>query len=572
MLILPRLIAVVAPLLIWRLAAVEMILRPEARDEEIFIVVNNEPTSGRAVLPPTESEFKFRLTETGDVVTFRWSQLEENERRRVQKLYGMEIKDDRKVFGRKISGVRFLLEGRKCVEGLRLPDRDQPGRKAIRTATMPLLLVPERDITSEERIECYESDFYSPMQIYERMLGENPPGKDDAAAHLEFARQAALMGLHLKALDHLEMGRIIDPRTADLYKEMRQQLKTENEREQAMKLYLRMLQSMRGEDFITALKTLESLDRNFPYTEIRSRWDTLRTEIEAGAHTQLCRKIVPLCYRVMRQTIQRKFYQRYKVDDDGNVVPCVPGKQVTTNAGHIFRGTLVSGGGPGNDLKLKTDEMTLTIRGKDIATVQDVDLSIGVAESTLGFEDMKRFICDLKSRDGLKQQMIAHVTRHMEVKESRVAAIFDRRREREGVYADGKMTKSPCYASQQDASYGLGSWLRDGARFVPYHKAAALMREPLQPRDPREKASADHTTVDDPEEWWKLMPVNDRLEILYAIAAEKVFHVTTLHQDECPTCAGEAVLNSEAEEGQTAKETRCPQCHGVGKFFRVSYE
>ncbi len=569
MLISPRLLAV-APLLICRLAAAETVLRPEARDDEIFIVINSEPTSGRAVLPPTESEFKFRLTETGDVVTFRWSQLEDNERRRVMKLYGMEIRDERKVFGKKIRGAKFSLQDRKSVEGLRLPERDQPGQKAIRTATTRLLLIPERDIQSEASIECYESDFFSPTEIYERMLNENPPARDDAAAHLEFARQAALMGLHAKALDHLEMGRIIDPRTADLYKEMRQQLKTENEREQAMKIYLRMLQSMRGGDFLTALKTLESLDRNFPYTEIRSRWDTLRLEIEAGAHTQLCSKIVPLCYRVARQMIQRKFYQRYKVDEDGNVVPCVPGKQVTTNAGHTFRGTVISYNGPGSDMKLKTEETTLTIRGKDIATVQDVDLSVGVAENTLNFEDMKKYICDLTSHDGLKRQMIAHVTRHMETKEERVAAIFEARLKRDAYYADGKMTKTPCFAYSNDASYGLGNWLREGTRFVRYQKPPAAKN--ALAGDPREKAPVDPTTVDDPEEWWKLMPVDERLGILYAIAAEKLFHVTTVHEEECPTCEGHAVMRAEDEDGETVKETRCPQCHGVGKFFRISYE
>src|SRR5436305_1947844 len=56
-------------------------------EEDVDIIIRGLPTKGRVVLPPTETEFKFKLKDTGTIMGFRWSDLEEYERKRVQKLY-----------------------------------------------------------------------------------------------------------------------------------------------------------------------------------------------------------------------------------------------------------------------------------------------------------------------------------------------------------------------------------------------------------------------------------------------------------------------------------------------------
>src|SRR5436190_13185516 len=69
-------------------------------EDDIDIVMHGQPIKGRVVLPPTDKEFKFKMALGGQVIQFRWAELEEPERKRVQKLYGMEIANDgRIVFG-----------------------------------------------------------------------------------------------------------------------------------------------------------------------------------------------------------------------------------------------------------------------------------------------------------------------------------------------------------------------------------------------------------------------------------------------------------------------------------------
>ncbi len=71
------------------------------RVDDIDIIIRGLPPKGRAVMPPTETEFKFKLHDTGTIITFRWSDLDEYERKRVQKLYGMEVVDGRLGLRRK---------------------------------------------------------------------------------------------------------------------------------------------------------------------------------------------------------------------------------------------------------------------------------------------------------------------------------------------------------------------------------------------------------------------------------------------------------------------------------------
>src|SRR5207247_10793215 len=117
--------------------------------------------------------------------------MEESERKRVQKIYGMEVRGTQKVFGEKIQGIKLKLKSGKSVEGFALPERDQSGKKAIKTAGVPLMLIPEYDIEATEKFDAYESDFFSPAEIYQKWVLEKPPGTNDAVAHFAMAQKVA---------------------------------------------------------------------------------------------------------------------------------------------------------------------------------------------------------------------------------------------------------------------------------------------------------------------------------------------------------------------------------------------
>jgi len=537
--------------------------------ELIAVVIGNEPIEGYPVLPATDTTFRLKLRETGDVMEFRWTQLEEGERKRVQKLYKLEVVDDRRRMGNKITGHRYYFENGKMLEGLLIPERSRKGQKAIRTANIPFMLIDEREIKNTEEIECYESDFFSPREIYERMILEKPPSKDDAASHLEYARTCGNMGLYKEALEHLKIAEIIDPRTIERNADDRQALINEHAHQEGLKLYQQLLWYRRASEFFSALDVMDKLDRNFPNHSYRSRWDSIRQEIIDGSNAELEKKVIQSSYGIALDLIQQKYYKKIKLDEKGNVVASIPGKQVTTRQGDIFRGTIIE---PDNNgyMVLKVGEMNLRVRIKDIMSVQDVDLSIGAKEVAPLFDDLKQYVYDTGGPTGLKAQMIARISQLTKKPEAKVREIFDQRLYREATYADGKLDRAPVYVTNQTADYGRGSWLRDGSKPLPPPQFVNQGRQ--DPNAPRlEDTNPDVT--DDPAVWWKFQDSSTHLAILRAFAAEKVFTPIAdrgVQNIACKNCGTKRTIQIMGAGGKMV-DIRCPDCRGLGVFFRVIY-
>src|SRR6185295_16581894 len=117
----------------------------------------------------------FKIKGLDNPSTFRWAALEEYERKRVQKLYGITVVDEtRLVYGDKLPGERLKLKSGKSIEGLRVPDKETAGKRVLRTSTM-LMTFYESEIESSTPIDCYESDFFSAREVYERRMLEQPP-------------------------------------------------------------------------------------------------------------------------------------------------------------------------------------------------------------------------------------------------------------------------------------------------------------------------------------------------------------------------------------------------------------
>ncbi|MFH0938444.1 MAG: hypothetical protein V1899_04080, partial [Planctomycetota bacterium] len=400
--------------------------------EDIHVVLGEQPIRGRPILPATETEFKLKLADTGDILTFRWTTLDESERKRVQRLYGLQIIDNRKTFGRKLKGVRLTLESGKSIEGFTIP-RHLLGQRALRTRTVPLMIINEKEITGEDSFDIWESDIYTAREIYERMILEKPPGNNDAAAHLEYAKQCANMELYKEALDHLKLATIIDPRTEERNKDFQMQCITENMQIEGSKQYDQLLYNIRSGDYFMAADVLACLDKNFPNHPFRSRWEMLRSKINEGSKSELDRRVIQASYGVVFDLIQKKLLARVKIDDKGNVIASLPGKQVTTKQGHLFRGAMVSQENNKLVIKLfdpqtgKVTDANLTIKDKDIMAVLDVDLSVGVAEVKASYDELKVFVTDTSSPTGLKTQMLARISQTLKAPEEKIKEIFNSR-------------------------------------------------------------------------------------------------------------------------------------------------
>lgn len=597
----------------------ESAIPPAAEEEnDIDIVIGGQPTKGRVVLPPTETKFKFKLDATKTIVELNWNLLDELERKRVQKLYGMKVNRDTPGFGDTITGVKLKLESGKFIEGLAIPDRNRTGMRALRTATSPLLMISEHDIKSEEPFEANESDFYSTIELYDKRMLEKPPGTTDAGAHLAMARWAAGITLYGKAIEHLEQAKIIDPRTDERNADFRAELIRLHTNQQSSDLFNTMIREMRSGDFLSALDRLESLDRTFKNSDLKSRWDAMRPQIEAGSHTEINKKIVTLSYRIANELVEKKLAQKIRVDDKGYPVDAVPGKQVSTRT-NIFRGVLVSIGGnavdntsmpdeyevkegiakpgvpaaaapktgPGaDDVTLKMGDSTITIAGKEILSIIDVDLSVSTKTAIPTYDQLKEYVTGLKNADGLKQIMCKRISRLVKIPTKDVEKIFDGRLDKEGKYENGQLSMTNNYANLHDVFWGAGSWLRPGSKPSKYVKfqnnnnprgssanrygpnGYNNLRNALNQQAQQDEETAEET--DDPAIWWKSQERDTQLGVLKAMMAEKVFKAFNVINKSCPNCNGNGKIVVTVTGGNQGDQ-RCPVCRGIGVLFRITY-
>jgi hypothetical protein len=228
-------------------------LADRTSEAEETIIINGALVRGFPVLPANETEFRLKLTLTKTIVGFRWQDLQEDERRRVQKVFGRSegTADGRPLFAEKVTGVRLLLRSGKSVEGLPIPERSGQGKIALRTATMPFIEVIENDVQSKETIECDASVFFTALEMYERWLLAKPLRDNDAPGYLAMAQRVANIGLFGKALEIMRMAVTIDPQMAERNKELVAHLATEDAQQQA-ETQLAVLRAMAGEKLFSA--------------------------------------------------------------------------------------------------------------------------------------------------------------------------------------------------------------------------------------------------------------------------------------------------------------------------------
>jgi hypothetical protein len=601
-----------------------------AGNEEITIVINDDPINGWAVLPADEKGFKFKVKDTGDVVDFPWSVLSEFEKKRVQKIYRIQIDEEknRVVSGRKVSGLKIKLDSGKEWIGMLIPERSKDGMTAIKTKDVPYMAISDRQIVSREEIELDEYDVYTPREIYDQYLLEHPPGKDDAAAHLEAAHKAATLGLFRAALDELNIAEIIDSRTAERTKDERGTFMQKFMEEEGDKLYGQLMRDFRAQDFWAAKDDADKFLRQFPNHTNRTRVEGMSQDIEKGMQVQLEQKVVQMCYVVSGTLLEKRCYSKIKVDLKGNKVPSIPGKQVITKAGDNFIGEIVvpdSANNQGDDkapdqsqngqngqkspaerveatnvtapdangdivMKIfdsrlnQMSNTTLTIRAADVMTVQDIDLAVGAKEVTPSFDELKTYVTDLSSDDGLKKQMIVYIAKLLKnVPEDHIREIFDKRLEKTATYeGHGRVQISKNWAVMHDAFYGKGSWLRDGAKPLPspfsqlQPRVNGLnwwQRVNNQVQQQQNQVNLQDSTpemTDDPEIWWKFQDLPTHVAILKAIMAEKLFSAEPPISVPCKQCNHKGTISVQGPDGYI--DIRCPACRGLGEFYKIRYK
>jgi len=556
--------------------------------KDVAIVVNDEPYLGELIPPPTDTEFQFKLKETGEVLAFRWSMLAPTERTRIQKIFGIEMEDGQLVWGDPVQAVRFTLKTGKKLDELEQPDRALPGHRCLKTYSQ-VVHISHSDIETEEPCQKRECELYSPKEYYERKFMERPPGNDNAADHIQFAQLCSKIGLYDKAIDHLEMAKVIDARTVERTEDFRNELVKKHAEQQADRLYNQILLDKHAEAYASAKDKIETFMRNFPYSVRRTAVEAMMPEVDKKALVNFSKQIIFSYYHLMHELILEKMNKKVNVDAKGRPIPAMPGKQITTRQGHIFRGELISD--TDEKVTLKQGDTSLEITAKDVLSKQDIDLSKSFKQLEPTFAELKRYVQD--ANGGLGRDIAKRISEKLRVDEAKIKDTWNSRFARTASYDGGEYVQSPVYTSLHNAYYGKGSWLRDGAQFVPSSESGLQSSGASGGRNtgggrvggsggtggnnappntkvvpPPEKLNPDFE--DDPELWWKAQPGDNRSALLEALASEKLFRVKDVKGKVCPGCAGKGGVEIMGKNGPVL--VRCATCRGMRLLLEILYE
>lgn len=556
--------------------------------EEVAILIGGKPYLGYLLPPLTETTFRFKLSATKDTITLSWTALDKDERLRVQRLCRMGISESGvKEFGREIRGLKIHLKNGRSVIGLPVKERSVPGYLALRTARMPLLLLPKGRIKKAEPVIRRESFFFPARDLYERMLLERPPRDNSAEDHIEYAKECAAMELYDKALEHLDVAEQIDPRVKKQLEEFRARVADQYADQQAEKLYNRMLLAMRGEDYNEALATADRIIRNFQSSEFRTKTDQWLPILQKRAKEDQKKRVCYMFYMYVDDFLQNKLYTKIRVDKDGRPLPPKPGKAVYCRGGRVFRGEPVSLGE--DEIVLKNGDTTIKISNREVVAVRDIDLNTEGKLVYPPFSMMHSYVTDKKG--GLGHDVAGAISRRLKIPEEKVWEIWDKRLATTIVYNGGIPRKTSRYSKICTACYGPGSWLREVAGSGGRGGRASSGND-LSPGDAanppvaanqrtgsgnsttnnnNKKAFNDPWTSDDPEIFWKVNSLESRFNILKAFAAETYFKVLSVYGRRCPTCGGLGYIRTLQGAGNESRRI-CPTCRGKGYFRRIQYE
>jgi tetratricopeptide (TPR) repeat protein len=519
---------------------------PDPLDQEVTVLIGGEPFAGK-ILPPVDREsFRFKLTETGDVMDFRWSALEPAEAKRLQKLAGLEVRETGQVvFGEEIPCALFMLKNGKALWGLELPGRAISGYRCLKTATT-VIQVPEHEIQDIRTVYKRESELFGAQEVYDRLLAEKPP-TEDAGQHLTFARTCFQIGLYDKALDHLDLAQVLDSKVAEMYADFRIEAVAQHAEKMAQRAFHAVMRAKNREEYITALDLAQRLREQFPNTAWARKLESYIPELDEKATQYFKRRVVYLYHWYFQELILEKIAERVRVDRDGNPVPAKPGKQVSTKAGHLLKGALVSLSQ--DEIVLDTGQTQVRVPMEEVASIRDVNLAPYHKTVAPTFSQLRDYVTDTSR---LGTDIVRRIAEQLKVEEQRVQDAWNSRFDLYAEYRNGQLHKEPAYATTHEANYGSGSWLRPGVK--------------LNGQGGKHPALSN-----DPDVWWTIQPYTNRTMILRALAAEAHFEVQATYGRTCPECGGEGRLRLYGVAGGV-QYILCPTCRGGKKLIYFFYK
>lgn len=538
--------------------------------DEVTMLIGDEPVKG-VILQFDEEGFTFRPADVTTPVYLSWHTLSLSERKRVKGLIGFgpeEELDDTPVD--KVDGVVLQLRSGLKLKGVLLPERETPDAVYIKTRHTPYFEVQKSAILSSEKKRLPETEVYSLDELYDLKIGEIRP--ETARDHFEMVRWCMKVELYEKARDHLVRCTIIDPLYEERTEGMLAEIKLRVKEHQARGLYDAILRANAAADYDEAIRLTGQLQAAYPDSMYTTEATFTLPEIQARKKRVLRTSLVRAGYSKLAELIRRRV--RNRIPDGEQIM----GILVQLKSGEGVKGRLIEE----NDqlVVLEKGNNTYNIARDQILDMKPVPLyPVRLRDTT--FTECKDYVTD--DEGGISADLMAALSGQFRTSEEEVRDIWENRARRTINIGGRTKVDSPA-AHLKEASYGEGTWLREGSGVERYSidfKTSTSTRRVRNAYRRWVTVEDKSTTVDvrgaesgeleqDVDRWWARLGRERRYRILKAICADAIMDVEKVFKDGCPQCGGKGYKMVHSMTGYSMQRT-CSRCRALGYSIRLLY-
>jgi len=522
-----------------------------ARAESIVIMIGPEPISGQ-VMGHDENGFEFKLDDTGDTITLRWEDVAPLQARQIRKHLGIDKKKEAELtdepVGDIIDGVKVVLKTKQELVGIEVADRSNAKALCISLKKIKEFMILRDQIEKIEKVRVRESLVRTLDEMYRAKLASKRP--DSAQEHYDLAEYCREIGHVERSKEHYEKCQILDPRYAERITEKLAVLAELAKKQKARKLDVEIARDVGARDFAGALKKIDLLNSGFPDSEYTTKWLAQIPGIEEKRKDSLRRKVITSWYQNIDDVLRNFVYKG--ISD----MPDTPVKIVRVKGGTLYKGRLQSEGA--DEVVLKDGNTTYRIARDQVVSMTSATLG-RQAKRPATFAEAKAFATD--EEGGITREVALKVAEIYDITEQESKDLWQARLKKEYVITRTGVDHNTRYYSLRQATYGKGSWLRDGAVPVTPPQGGST-------RGGRGGRNQQSTVSSDPEAWWKMQPLDTRVAVLRAICYEAIMEVTRVFETSCSNCGGKGYVKTTTTAGETIFDL-CPRCHGVRIDYKV---
>jgi len=516
--------------------------------KETIVNIGGVPQKG-AITDFDSSGFKFKLSDVDLEIYVKWDQVDPGERTVLRNSLGVD-KISPGGAESKVSCQRVELTNGEFVVGLLLPDEEIEEAYFLKRSNTTIR-VEKRNVRQITEVSLPETDVYKPMELYDRAKAQIEGGAaaenlSTPAGHYKLALRCAELALPAKAEEHLKKCVILDEKyQPERVVELSARIAELHKKSNVQKLDAEISASVNAKDLGAALESINQLLTDHPSSKEAANWKALKPGIEAEWEKMAKGRVITLYHVWMERLIHKALTTQ--VSDGAQK----PGKIVRTKIGVTYTGDLLSE----DDAKivLKANDTEIHINKAEIVEIQDYSAGAG----KLRYRTLAE--CRAYVTNPIAGEIRAATANDLKVSEAFVEEAW-KERARLVIEVGSAGVKTGSRTSiEHEVSYGPGSWLAAGAAAIapaaaPAGAAAAI-------------ASADAV---DPEEWWKALSINTKVQILKAFCAEAIMEVTKVSEVSCPSCGGVGGTKRVGSDGKVAI-TSCGYCRGAKTIRKIEY-